>query len=117
MIQITHNLPLIGHHTLFATLKESLLFHEFEGIEFTSGQIPGEKNPGESPRANTLDDLKVWQLYGLLLRFPPNGFYLQNLPFKHFKRFCSLKVIVFKDVSRSYGPPSLDAVTVELGVF
>lgn len=117
MVQVCHNLPLVGHHAFLAAFEQAFFLHELERVEVAGREESGQEYSGKPAGPNASDDLKVREGDGLLLVFFPDWLDLQNGALEHSEGLAGLKVVVLEDVGRAHRPPGLNASVVEIRVF
>ena len=96
--QLHHDVALVADHTLLSTLKQPLLLHQLQRVEYPSGFETSQEHPGEATSADALDDVEVRQLDGVSLLFLPDRLNLQQLVTEDTDGFASLEVVVLQHI-------------------
>ena len=117
IIEFNHNISFVGDNTLFATFKQSLFFHELEGIKSTCWEIPRQKYSRKPPSSDATNNLKVRESHLVSSGFFPNRLNFEYLALKSFQRPPSLKVIVLERITRMNSFPGLNHTRIEISVF
>ncbi len=93
-----HYISFVTHYAFLSRLKETILLHEFEGIEYSSGLEPGQEDSRESTSSDALDDFKVLQLDLVGPLLPPDGLDFEQFVLEDFDGLASLEIVVFQHV-------------------